>query len=147
MKYNTTKEEYQTAVARAQFFLENYSNKTYREMACTFGWINEEISKKDYNRAIQRVKNIRTSLIKIGFKVPQKTLARKNLVFIKIDEEKFPINKPKTRQGMPRRGYNRYTIIVKDEYYEEIQRIHKETKKPIREIMDEILTIYFEKES
>lgn len=152
MNQYSTQKVFQSSTSRAQFFIENYSKMSYREMASIFGWINKKDSKIHINRAVQRVKNLKTSLVKLGIIIPSKVLARKNLDFIRIDKEKFSNKKhrvhqrkSKTRQGMPKEGYARHTIIIRDEYYEKIKKVQKETGKTIREIMDQILSEYFEK--
>lgn len=66
-------------------------------------------------------------------------------MYNKMKQNSVKKRKTKSRQGMPRKGYARYTIIIKKKYLEKIKKIQKETGKTIREIMDEILSEYFEK--
>lgn len=56
-------------------------------------------------------------------------------------EVKADTNKP--RHGLPREGYNRRTLIVRDDYFNRLKETCDETGKTIREIMDEILSDYF----
>lgn len=46
------------------------------------------------------------------------------------------------RHGVPKEGFDRHTMIIRDEYYTKLKRTQKETGKLIREIMDEILSKY-----
>jgi hypothetical protein len=68
-------------------------------------------------------------------------VSHQNLSLSRLKESEGSIRG--SRQGVPREGYSRITMIIRKDYYQRVEKIKSDSGKSIREIMDEVFAEFF----
>ena len=154
MKNRQSTPDFQSAKTRAQFFVDHSREMTYREIAQTFGWIKQKSDEKSIQRGVQRVKNLKKSLEKkLGIDLQK----RDDLYAVDSSEIVIPptlktkqlkntresVVSSSSRQGVPKEGYDRHTMIIRNDYYKKIKEKAQKEGKTVRKVMDEVFSSYF----